>query len=68
MKFESLDLRLIDGTKPVTIFTAAKVVTMNPHQPQAEAVAVQNGIIVGVGELGAMKYLLDTRNIKKRNQ
>jgi len=40
---------------PVTIFTAKKVLTMNPMQPEATAVAVQDGKILAVGSLEEMK-------------
>ena len=38
-----------------TIYRAAKIFTMNPHQPVAEAVAVRHDRIVGVSTLGALK-------------
>jgi predicted amidohydrolase YtcJ len=34
----------------ITIFTARKIVTMNPSMPEARAVAVRDGKIVAVGE------------------
>ncbi|MCA9778729.1 MAG: amidohydrolase [Candidatus Eremiobacteraeota bacterium] len=40
---------------PVTIFTAKKILTMNPMQPEATAVAVQDGRILAVGSLEEMK-------------
>lgn len=38
-------------TLPNTIFTAKKIITMNPAQPEATAVAVREGRILGVGSL-----------------
>ena len=35
----------------VTIFTAKKILTMNPAQPEAQAVAVQDGHVLAVGSL-----------------
>ena len=46
---ESVTAGEVDG--PVTVFTARDVLTMDRDQPRAEAVAVQAGRIVGVGEL-----------------
>lgn len=63
MNFDDLSLRLIDERQPVTIFKADKVVTMDPERPCAEAVAVQHGIIVGVGELSRMEVLLQRHRI-----
>ncbi len=40
---------------PITIFTAKKVITMNPARPTAEAVAVRGDRIVGAGSLDEMK-------------
>lgn len=40
---------------PVTIFTAAKIVTLDPMQPEATAVAVQDGRILAVGSLEEVK-------------
>jgi predicted amidohydrolase YtcJ len=48
-----------------TIFTAKKIITMNPRQPIAQAVAVRDGKILGVGTVEELapwgKYTLDTR-------
>lgn len=38
-----------------TIYRAAQIFTMNPHQPEAEAVAVRDGSVVGVGTFEALK-------------
>jgi predicted amidohydrolase YtcJ len=43
------------SNNPVTIFTAKKILTMNPMQPEAKAVAVQDGKILAVGELADVK-------------
>lgn len=40
---------------PITIFTAKKIVTMDPMQPAATAVAVQDGHILAVGGLEQVK-------------
>lgn len=61
MKLDSLSLRLINFKNVVTIFTAKKVVTLNDKQPQAQAIAVQDGLIVGVGSLTTLTAIL-TRN------
>lgn len=38
-----------------TIFTAKNIITMNTVQPEGTAVAVRNGVILGVGSLDEMK-------------
>jgi len=38
-------------TSQITIFVAKKVITMNPSNPEATAVAVRDGRILGVGSL-----------------
>ncbi len=43
----------------LTIFTARRIVTMDPGRPAAEAVAVKDGRIVSVGTLASMKPWLD---------
>lgn len=37
--------------KSITVFTAKKIVTMDPTQPTATAIAVRDGMILGVGSL-----------------
>ncbi len=64
MKLDFLNLRLIDMTKPVTIFNAKKVVTINPDFPETEAVAVQTGLIVGLGPLNSLTALLAKNRIE----
>jgi predicted amidohydrolase YtcJ len=48
-----------------TIFTAKKIITMNPRQPIAQAVAVRDGKVLGVGTIEELalwgKYTLDIR-------
>lgn len=43
----------------LTVYTARSVITMNPSQPRAEAVAVRDGRIVEVGSLDTMRPWLD---------
>ncbi len=40
-----------DPSRPLTVFTARRVVTMEPARPEATAVAVLDGRIAGVGSL-----------------
>ena len=48
-----------------TIFSARKIITMNPSQPQATHVAVRDGRILGAGSLDELRgwgpHTLDTR-------
>lgn len=46
-----------DGAAPETIYVNAKVVTVNPAQPEAEAVAVSGGRIVAVGPATTIRAL-----------
>ena len=46
------------------IYTARDVVTMNPAQPRAEAVAVADGRILGVGSLSSMKELVGDAGVR----
>jgi predicted amidohydrolase YtcJ len=52
-------------TPKTTIFTAKKIITMNPRQPIAHAVAVRDGKILGVGSIDELslwgEHTLDTR-------
>jgi len=56
----------------ITIFTARKIITMNPVRPEATAVAVRDNRILGVGTLeeleGWGEYVLDmaVEHAKKR--
>jgi len=36
---------------PITVYTAKKIVTMEPARPEATAVAVRDGVILGVGSI-----------------
>jgi predicted amidohydrolase YtcJ len=40
---------------PITVFTAQKIVTMDPTRPEATAVAVRDGQILGVGSLDDLR-------------
>ena len=42
-------------SSPITVYTAKKIVTMDPVRPEATAVAVRDGIILGVGSLQDMQ-------------
>lgn len=64
MKFQTISMRLIDVKTPVTLFEAKKVTTMNPKQPEAEAVAVQKGIIVGVGDNAELRRTLQAHRVE----
>ena len=48
-----------------TIYSARKIITMNPMQPQASHVAVRDGRILGVGHLAELQgwgaHTLDER-------
>ena len=48
-----------------TIFSAKKIITMNPSRPEASHVAVQDGRILGAGSLEELatwgEYTLDER-------
>ena len=43
----------------LTVFTARRIVTMNPSNPSATAVAVRKGQIVEAGTLESLKPWLD---------
>lgn len=43
----------------ITVFTARKIVTMNPPMPEATAVAVRDGRIVEVGSMDTLRPWLD---------
>ncbi len=40
---------------PVTIYTAKKIITMNADAPEASAIAVAGGKVVGVGSLASLR-------------
>src|SRR5271169_4544008 len=48
-----------DTDDEITVFTAAKIVTMNDSQPTATAVAVRGGKILSVGSLRDLASWLD---------
>ena len=47
--------------EPVTIFTAKSVITMEPAQARASAVAVANGMVLGVGTEASLQVWIDAR-------
>ena len=63
MKLANISFRLINMQQAVTIFVANKVITMNPAQPEAQAVAVQNSTIVGVGSLYELQTALAAHQV-----
>jgi len=40
---------------PITLYTARKIITMDPNRPEASAVAVRDGRILGVGTLDELR-------------
>lgn len=64
MTFDDLNLNLIHKDKQVVIFTAKEVITMDHSKPLARALAVQDGIIVGVGDERVMTALLERCKLK----
>lgn len=58
--FASLFASLIFADHPpsITIFTAKKIITMDPFQPEASAVAVKDGRIYAIGTVEEMKAWL----------
>lgn len=53
---------------PVTVFTAKKIITMDRARPEATAVAVQNGLILGVGSLEDLQPWLKGKSFTVNNQ
>jgi predicted amidohydrolase YtcJ len=51
-------------TKPITVFVAKKIITMEPSIPEATAVAVADGKIVSVGTLDTLKPWMQGRVTK----
>ncbi|HZV77794.1 MAG TPA: amidohydrolase [Candidatus Babeliales bacterium] len=45
---------------PITVYTAKKIVTMDPSAPAATAVAVRDGMILGVGSVDDLKPWLES--------
>ncbi len=55
----SAEISLAEPIKELTVYTAKQIVTMEPSQPYATAVAVANGKIVSVGSLQSLKPWTD---------
>jgi predicted amidohydrolase YtcJ len=55
----------MESMTKTTVFSAKKIVTMNPNRPEASHVAVREGRILGVGDLSELEvwgeYTLDER-------
>lgn len=51
----SCSLAVFAADTPITIFTAQKIITMDPTHPEATAVAVKDGHILSVSSLDDMK-------------
>ena len=51
----------VDKPAPVTVYVARKVITMEPGLPDATAVAVAEGRIVGVGSEDSLQSWIDQR-------
>ncbi|EGT5658856.1 amidohydrolase [Citrobacter braakii] len=52
----------------ITVFTAKKVVTMDPTRPTATAIAVRDGMILGVGSLRDLEPWLKNNNYRVNEQ
>ncbi|PAF52242.1 amidohydrolase [Helicobacter sp. 13S00477-4] len=63
MRFDDIAYDLIDVSKKVVVFGSKKVITMDKTRPYAEAVGVQNGIIVAIGKKDSVIRGLKVRNI-----
>lgn len=50
-----VELKAIGKDQPITIYTAKKIITMEPSIPEATAVAVANGKIVAIGSIDSLK-------------
>ncbi|MBV8067028.1 MAG: amidohydrolase [Candidatus Eremiobacteraeota bacterium] len=48
-------------SSPITVYIAKKIVTMEPSAPAATAVAVRDGIILGVGSVDDLQPWLENR-------
>ena len=44
----------------LTVYTAKSIITMNPSQPRATAVAVRDGVIIEVGSMESLRPWLDS--------
>jgi len=51
------------GLDSLTVFTATKIITMEPSLPEASAVAVSDGRIVAVGSEASLKSWTEGRNV-----
>jgi predicted amidohydrolase YtcJ len=60
-KMEAPGAAAQEAAAPATIFVAKRIVTMEPGQPEATAVAVADGTIVAVGSLAAVERALRGR-------
>lgn len=52
---------VVSAADELIVYTAKKIITMEPAAPEATAVAVQNGRIVAVGSLESLSPWLDSR-------
>ncbi len=52
------------NTKPITVFTAKQIYTMNPMLPEATAVAVQDGKVLSVGDVASFQSWLKGKSYK----
>lgn len=57
-----------DRSGVITVFTAKKVVTMDPTRPTATAVAVRDGMILGVGSLQDLEPWLKNNQYRVNEQ
>ena len=57
-----LILSLASGTQALTVYTAARIITMEPALPVATAVAVDEGRIVAVGSLQSLAGIIESRD------
>ncbi len=55
-------LLISTAANALTVYTAKKIITMEPALPEATAVAVEDGLIVGVGSLESLQPWLDARS------
>ncbi len=55
-------VQAVEAPSVITVFTAKKIVTMDPTRPTATAVAVRDGMILGVGSLQDLKPWLKDKS------
>jgi predicted amidohydrolase YtcJ len=60
----SLDAQTPATARPMTVFVAEEIITMDPGWPEATAVAVRNGRIISIGSLDDLKPRLDKNPYK----